>query len=182
MKIRPLLQLSAAFLLGAGVIYTLMDLNTEELLGTTDNRLPQAILMNAQATRTNEQGQLVHRMNAVVVRHYPTPERYEAEQPVLITYEQGTPQWRVTSQSATAGARDESVILTGNVRAVRGNDVVIRTDRLVANQAQDRIHTNRPVLITGPLGVMKAQGLEAHLSRRDLTLHGQVEAQYAPAR
>jgi lipopolysaccharide export system protein LptC len=77
------------------------------------------------------------------------------------------------------------VILTGNVRAHRLTatgqpSVTFTTDQLTGYPKQNRIETDRPVLIQSNQGQFSSQGLNANLDQGQYNLF-RIRGQYAPA-
>lgn len=140
---------------------------------------------NIHLIKTTTTGQLEATTTASKLQYWEQDNRSELVQLESTWYQQGQPAATFSADKAVGYNDNEKVILTGNVRAHRLTatgqpSVTFTTDQLTGYPKQNRIETDRPVLIQSNQGQFSSQGLNANLDQGQYNLF-RIRGQYAPA-
>lgn len=137
-------------------------------------------LRDAQLSSMDEQGQLLYRVNAANVLHFPDQSIRMSE--VEVSYLNGP--WTLTAAQGLIPPGEESLKLSGDVRmhgTLRsGENVRLRTDDIRIRFAQRQIDTQSTVHMNSDTVTASATGLQTDMAGRELKLLSAVQVTYAP--
>lgn len=151
----------------------------------TDARQPDYVVQEIQGRESDAQGRLWRQLQARELRHYAqTPDRAELDAPQLTLYQDGQPLWQIRARQGIGRDQAHEILLQGQVQAERqlpGQPPLrLQTEALTAYTPQQRLHTDRTVIVQGPQGRLQAQGLTANLKTGDIILSQHVQGHYVP--
>ncbi|SFW23515.1 LPS export ABC transporter periplasmic protein LptC [Nitrosovibrio sp. Nv17] len=149
--------------------------------------LPDYILEDFSAMRTNRDGVTRHLLSAKRMVHYSDGDVTDLEFPVFFDTEPGKPPLRVDANRARMTADGKDVQLTDNVRILRSasdkrGETIMTTDFLHFFPDEGIARTDRPVVITEANAVVRAIGMEIDNRTQVTRLLSQVKVVHAKAR
>jgi len=127
-------------------------------------------------------GKLMHRIQAQTMAHFSTIGMTELGRPVYWVYTNGdVPTWRVEAEMGSF-YDDETLVLENRVtitNLVEDDDVErIETEYLVVDMSDEQMTTDRPVTIIGVNYQVRGNGMKADLAADKLELYQHVETFY----
>lgn len=140
---------------------------------------------NIHLIKTTRTGQLEATTTAGRLQRWEQENRNELEQLQSMWYQEGQPTATFNADKAVGYNDNTKIILSGHVRAQRLTSngqasISFTTDQLTGYPKQNRIETDRPVLIQTNQGQFTSQGLTANLDQGQYNLF-RIRGQYAPA-
>ncbi len=137
-------------------------------------------LRDAQLSSMDEQGQLLYRVNAANVLHF--PDQSVSLSRVEVSYLNGP--WTLTAISGHIPPGEESLQLSGDVHMRgtlrNGENVRLRTDNIRIHFAHRQIDTQSTVHMNSDTVTATATGLQTDMAGRELKLLSDVQVRYAP--
>lgn len=187
MDTRNLLSLSGVLLvLGAAGYYWGIGHEQETVLGPNEKRRPDYVVTGISSRETDEQGLVMRRLEAPMVRHYDKPlDEAEIDRPVITLYEKGQEAWQITAARGSSLAQNTELRLEGGVHAQRRDPAAVAltldTEMLWVFPREERLSSPATVTINSPQGRLSSQGVEARMKTGELILNEKVTGNYAPA-
>lgn len=187
MDARNLLSVSGVLLvLGATGYYWGLGHRTENPLAADETRRPDYVVTEIRSQETDEEGRLLRRLSAPIVRHYDKPQDVaEMEKPVITLYDKGIEAWQISAQQGRSLSQNTEVQLQGNVHAERRDPsavaLTLDTDILHIFPKEERLTTAALVTIKSPQGQLSSKGISANIKSGDVLLNENVTGSYAPA-
>lgn len=184
MDVRNLLSLSGVLLvLGAAGYYWGLGQSGPATLGAAGPQLPDYEVKDIESLQTDEQGQLLRRLRAESVVHYPKPDdRAIMQHPEVLLYQDGKPVWKVNAAQGTSLGNGKNITLENGVVGERVETgqvpVTVRTATLTVFPESETLRTTAAVTITSPQASLQSQGLDADLKNSTINLHSQVRGTY----
>ena len=137
-------------------------------------------LRNAQLSSMDENGQLLYRVNAANVLHYPDQSISLSE--VEVSYLNGP--WTLTAATGHIPPGETSLELSGDVRmqgTLRSGEAVrLRTEDIRIRFAERLIDTQSTVQMNSDTVSATATGLQTDMAGQELKLLSEVQVRYAP--
>lgn len=182
MDIRNTLSLAGGLLvLGAAGYYWGGFGQEQHLTADADTRhLPDYEIVGIHGLQTNQLGQVERTITASQLVHFPDPDRSVIDHPSVQLYRDGSAAWHISAQEATVTNHNNQLDLSGQVagRSLQGLALNLSTDRLSADQQEQTLITDSPVLVRSPQGQISSLGLSANLKDGTLTFPAQVRGTY----
>ena len=142
---------------------------------------PALIVENVSARTFTPEGHLQYDMRAERIIELDARNETRVDNPRLALHDPEL-SWEVSASEGQIRNRGREVTLQGNVEARdHGPEgLLIRTETLIYDSTEDRLHGPEEVRITHPGGETRAGGLEADTAGGVLELKQQVESRYDP--
>jgi lipopolysaccharide export system protein LptC len=159
--------------------------------GTTRHD-PDLYIENFRALSLDPEGRARQSLSAKRAQHYPDDGSVDILAPSLVLTDPGRPTLSVVADTATVPGDRETVVLSGNVRAVReaapaenagngGNGpVTLTTEFLRVEPKLGRASTDKAVTIEEPRGIIHSVGMELDNKARTLKLLSGVRGTLQP--
>jgi len=159
--------------------------------GTTRHD-PDLFIENFRATVLDADGRPRQSLTAKRAQHYPDDDSVDIAGLTLALTDPGRPRLSVTADAGTVPGKRDTVILTGNVRAVRDampahkpgeagtGPLTLVTEYLRVEPKEGRAVTDKPVTIEEPRGIIHAVGMELDNKARTLKLKSGVRGTLQP--
>lgn len=157
---------------------------------------PDLFIENFRAVALDVEGHPRQSLSARRAQHYPDDDSVDIAGLALALTDPGRPRLSVTADAATVPGKRDTVILTGNVRAVRdampsgkageagSGPLTLVTEYLRVEPKEGRAVTDKPVTIEEPRGIIHATGMildnEARTVRLKSGVRGTLQPQPLP--
>jgi lipopolysaccharide export system protein LptC len=159
---------------------------------------PDLYVERFRATSFAANGQVSQSLAAQRAEHFPDDDSIEFTAPAVVLTEPGRPRFSVNADKAAVAGTRETIVFSGNVRAVRGatapaatgparnriegpsGPVTITTEYLRVLPKQGRADTPRPVTIEEARGIIHAVGMELDDQAKTLKLKSGVRGTFQP--
>ncbi len=137
-------------------------------------------LREAELSTMDAAGNLLYRVNAGNVLHY--PDQSISLDQVAVDYLNGP--WTLSAETGSIPAGVQTLLLSGNVKMngtlSMGEDVQVSTSHIKIEFAQKRIETDAIVRMNSKTIAATATGLRTDLAGREIHLLSKVKVRYEP--
>ena len=157
---------------------------------------PDLFIDRFRASAFDVDGRVRQSLSANHAQHYPDDESTDIATLSLVLTEPGKPQFAVTADKGVVSGDRETIILTGNVRALRDaspapppgtkgaegptGPVRVATEYLKVIPKESRAETDKAVTIEEPRGIINAVGMVLDNKGKTLTLKSGVRGSLQP--
>lgn len=148
------------------------------------NNLPDAWMEMVDATLMNENGQVLMKIHAPKVVHYPENDTSKLTTPEFLLYGRRATPWRIQSGLAIANDGIKQIHLSKLVTLYHPQDdfqpaTWVNTDKLVIHPKQRTAETMENVTLTQPNIHLKGKGLSADLESGEIKLLSDTQGEYS---
>jgi len=159
--------------------------------GTTRHG-PDLYIENFRAVALDAEGRPRQSLSAKRAQHYPDDDSVDITGIALALTDPDRPRLSVTADAGRVPANRDTVILSGNVRAVRdavpsgaggepgSGRMTLVTEYLRVEPKEERVVTDKPVTIEEPRGIIHSVGMELDNKARTLKLKSNVRGTLQP--
>lgn len=179
------LALAACVVLTGWMLALLRD--EERAIREDATHTPDFYMENFTTTTMGPDGAPTRRISAEYMAHFADTGSSEFTRPYMVLYADSGPPWQVRSERGWASARDDVMLLLGQVHIWRDSAagerlVDIHTRDLRVLPATDYGETDQPVLIRRGHVESRGLGMRAYLEDDRLELLSKVRTVYDPPR
>lgn len=147
-----------------------------------DQTIQQDYFLSAfTITAMDTDGAPQHRLKATHLKHFSGEGKTELQQPHMVLYKQGQPQWQLTAQQGLLLEQQDEVTLQGDVNVVQLEDeqpLQITTQSLQLQPNSGLAETKEAVTLTQGNNRIEAVGMKIDQNRQRLVLLSQVRGRY----
>ena len=169
----------------AGLTQWLLNLNEAPNFTARNTHQPDYTMENFTITSMGDTGKPRQRLQSTFMAHYPDDDSSEFTKPHITVFRTGEAPWEIYSERGWVAGGRELIVLRGDVlienpQAPIGRRLRMVTQDLHVRTDEESASTDRPVTITGPTSVTRANGMRAYLKEGRLHLLSKVRGTYAP--
>ncbi|MFK8030244.1 MAG: LPS export ABC transporter periplasmic protein LptC [Gammaproteobacteria bacterium] len=139
-------------------------------------------LLDATISDTNETGEVIYSLNAERIDHIPENGSVVLTELTVLYAGEAEEPWTIEARRGAMGATRDTLKLNGGVTIVSGETDVqsttIRTEELNLDISSNVASTDNEVSIMIAGGELKAQGMQADLSAKKISLLSQVRGTF----
>ena len=157
----------------------------------TERHDPDIYVDGFKAITLDSKGRAIQAIGGKRALHYGDDQTTEFTEPVLAQTDPGKPAFRVTAARGKLSGDRKEVFFSGNVRAVRdaapaspgqeaSGPVTVTTEYLHVIPDTEVAHTDKPVTIEEPRGIIKSVGLDLDNKAKTLKLRSSVQGTLQP--
>ncbi|HEX5538422.1 MAG TPA: LPS export ABC transporter periplasmic protein LptC, partial [Methylophilaceae bacterium] len=145
---------------------------------------PDYILNNFVTTKTDPNGNVIYKLHAAEMKHFPDDDSTELQQPDLTQYAVGKPDVRITSKRGLVSSNGENVQFMDNVKLVRDayaghGEMTLLTQYLNVTPDTGVATTNKPVVIKeAPQTVIHGTGMIYNKKQQTIQLLHNARVHY----
>ncbi len=140
---------------------------------------PDLFFSKFKSTIMNESGQIHYELAAAMLYHYSDDNRATLELPVITLFDNGEKVWQVRANSGTVINDGEQFVLQGAVNLLRQTDgFSVKTEALTIWPDQLMAKTDLAVTLTSSFSEVKAIGMLADFSKKQLIFISQARGRY----
>ena len=170
-------------LLLAGSGWFLFQQETRLQRETTSATGPDAFVKDLDLKVMNEQGQLIYRLKARHMTHYPHDKRFNLEKPDIKILQSNGDTWHIKSEHGEATEAADIIWLLGAVdikrlATVNSSPLHIVTSDLLVKPEDEVAETDNEATITSDEFLINAVGMKADFSNDTLELRSRVRGRY----
>ncbi len=135
------------------------------------------------ATVMNEQGKRSHRIISPKMVHFPDDDTAEYDSPYMLVYrELGNP-WQITARRGWSAAKNDNILLTGDVvlnrkKSVHNEALKLETEQLLVRPDDEYAESDTAVVMYGENQKTTATGMRAYLAKGQIQLLDDVRTRY----
>jgi len=161
-----------------GIILAIFVVGTSWIVSITSDEEPKRAseghkmdyyLKNFTTTLMGIDGKPDKKLSAKRMLHYPDDDSTELEEPLITTYEENTPKWRIQSETGWLSGDGELLLLQGKVtmdrpKSPNAGPVHLVTRNLRVQPKQNYAETEESITIITPDNRITSKGMQAWLS------------------
>ncbi len=163
---------------------TPLDIEIEQTLNMSETK-SDYYLEDFKTRKYDQQGVLEYQITGASLAHYPTDDRSEIKQPLLILHKDDV-KWHIKSETGQLLRNPDVFTLHGEVLVDRdsadGKTLNIRTSELSISPEGNQVHTQQAVDIISDTWQLHSIGLHSTIDTGKLTLLSSVTGHYEVAK
>ena len=179
-------HISFIFLLLIGLGFSgwlYLDANKQNETIHDHSNTPDGIMENATMLRFDEQGQLLNRIQADKLTHFPGNDSTQIEKPNIILFKANAKPWTITAKQGLASEGSDVITLQKqvNIRQPAGPSnapTVIKTEKLTYLPKQQLAKTDQFITLEQPGITVTSIGMKAHLDTSQIELLSEAKGKY----
>ena len=148
------------------------------------SRSPDWFMITAKATKTDETGQMVGRIQSPLLRHYTLDNRIAITMPFFILYDKDRLPWHITAEKSDIfQGKDQRIEFYGHVLVKQmpgknSNEVTLMTEHFTYYPKTSQAFTKEPVTIMEPGATVHSVGFQADFKQSIIKFLSQSQTQY----
>lgn len=138
-------------------------------------------LINVHSRQYDELGTLDTTINSTHIKHRPSDNSIQVDEPLINLYDQGLAQWKISAQRGVIYDEGDKIDLTQRVVIISNDQITsLKTPQLFIYPNKKLVNTEQAVTLHSANGFTRAVGMRANLAEKTIVLLDKVRGQYEP--